>query len=80
MKNSPPINRYKKLYLEVCRDIENLPALPSKEMTAEHIRLEGLRDIGVGEVLCWTRWGYLGHEQATESMRRLAAHVMPSFQ
>ncbi len=43
-------------------------------------RLEGLRDIGVGEVLCWTRWGYLGHEQATESMRRLAAHVMPSFQ
>jgi hypothetical protein len=29
----------------VCRDIENLPALPSKEMTAEHIRLEGLRDM-----------------------------------
>ena len=45
MKNSPPINRYKKLYLQVCRDIENLPALPSKEMTAEHIRLEGLRDM-----------------------------------
>ena len=38
-------NRYKKMYLQVCRDIENLPALPSKEMTAEHIRLEGLRDM-----------------------------------
>ena len=33
------------MYLQVCKDIENLPALPSKEMTAEHIRLEGLRDL-----------------------------------
>ena len=33
------------MYLQVCRDIENLPALPSKEMTAKHIRLEGLRDM-----------------------------------
>ena len=38
-------NRSKKMYLQVCRDIENLPALPSKEMTAEHIKLEGLRDM-----------------------------------
>ena len=36
---------YKKLYLQVCRDIESLPALPSKEMTAIHIKLEGLRDM-----------------------------------
>ena len=35
----------KKLYLQVCRDIENLPALPSKEMTEEHLRLEALRDM-----------------------------------
>ena len=40
-----PINRYRKMYLQVCKNIENLPALPSKEMTAEHIRLEGLRDM-----------------------------------
>ena len=39
------INRYIKRYLQICKNIENLPALPSKEMTAEHIRLEGLRDM-----------------------------------
>ena len=39
------INRYRKRYLQICKNIENLPALPSKEMTAEHIRLEGLRDM-----------------------------------
>ena len=33
------------MYLQVCRDIENLPALPSKEMTEEHLRLEALRDM-----------------------------------
>ena len=43
--NRGKINRYKKLYLQVCRDIENLPALPSKEMTEEHLRLEALRDM-----------------------------------
>ena len=43
--NQKKINRYKKLYLQVCRDIENLPALPSKEMTEEHLRLEALRDM-----------------------------------
>ena len=43
--NREKINRYKKLYLQVCRDIRNLPALPSKEMTEEHLRLEALRDM-----------------------------------
>ena len=43
--NQKKINRYKKLYLQVCGDIENLPALPSKEMTEEHLRLEALRDM-----------------------------------
>ena len=43
--NREKINRYKKMYLQVCRNIENLPALPSKEMTEEHLRLETLRDM-----------------------------------
>ena len=45
---------------------------------ANHVRarLQHLREIGVGEVLCWTRWGFLTHEQATESMRRLSEHVL----
>jgi hypothetical protein len=43
--NRGKINRYKKLYLQVYGDIESLPALPSKKMTEEHLRLEALRDM-----------------------------------
>ena len=44
LKGEKPIG-YKQLFLKVCREIENLPALPSKEMTEEHLRLEALRDM-----------------------------------
>jgi alkanesulfonate monooxygenase SsuD/methylene tetrahydromethanopterin reductase-like flavin-dependent oxidoreductase (luciferase family) len=39
-------------------------------------RMRTLQEIGVGEVLCWMRWGSLSHELATQSMRRLAADVI----
>jgi alkanesulfonate monooxygenase SsuD/methylene tetrahydromethanopterin reductase-like flavin-dependent oxidoreductase (luciferase family) len=42
-------------------------------------RLSRLQEIGVGEVLCWMRWGFLSHQQAMDSMQCLAKKVLPAF-
>lgn len=42
-------------------------------------RLQDLQTLGVGEVLCWARWGTLTHDQAVVTMRRLSEEVMPAL-
>ena len=41
--------------------------------------LEALNEMGIGEVLCWMKWGNLDHAQAMKSMHLLADKVMPRF-
>ncbi|MBN97879.1 MAG: hypothetical protein CME16_01340 [Gemmatimonadetes bacterium] len=48
------------------------PAKVAEEIAA-------LEAVGAGEVLCWFRWGDMGHVQVMQSMRLFAAEVMPNF-
>jgi hypothetical protein len=42
-------------------------------------QLRELEAVGVGHVLCQMSFGYLGHAQITDSMRRFGAEVIPAF-
>ncbi|MEE2658405.1 MAG: hypothetical protein VX733_07865 [Candidatus Latescibacterota bacterium] len=41
-------------------------------------RVGNLRELGVGEVLCWVRWGEPTHEQARQTLRAFSEQV-PEF-
>lgn len=62
---------------EVSRQIKERVAAGSPEEVADQI--SELQTMGVGEVLCWFKWGEISHDQAVDSMKLFAEHVMPRF-
>ena len=52
-------------------------AFGSPDTVAE--RIEQLRALGVGEVLCWMNFGGLPQHQVRRSMELFAREVMPRF-
>ncbi|MBI2555515.1 MAG: LLM class flavin-dependent oxidoreductase, partial [Candidatus Rokubacteria bacterium] len=52
-------------------------AFGSPETVARHI--ETMRQMGVGQVLCWMNFGGLPHERVRRSMELFAREVMPRF-
>ncbi len=62
---------------EISRQIKERVAAGSPEEVADQI--SELQAMGVGEVLCWFKWGEISHDQAVDSMKLFAEHVMPRF-
>jgi len=68
---------------------ERLAAVSWEELVAETLafgspdtvarRLEPMRAMGVGQVLCWMNFGGLGQDRIRRSMELFARHVMPRF-
>jgi len=52
-------------------------AFGSPDTVARHI--EHMREIGVGQVLCWMNFGGLSQEKIRRSMELFAREVMPRF-
>jgi alkanesulfonate monooxygenase SsuD/methylene tetrahydromethanopterin reductase-like flavin-dependent oxidoreductase (luciferase family) len=42
-------------------------------------KIAEMRDLGVGEVLCWMNFGGLPHERVRRSMELFAREVLPRF-
>ena len=52
-------------------------AFGSPDTVAKHI--ENMRDMGIGQVLCWMNFGGLPQEKIRRSMELFAREVMPRF-
>ena len=52
-------------------------AFGSPDTVAKHI--ENMRDMGIGQVLCWMNFGGLPQEKIRRSMELFARDVMPRF-
>ena len=52
-------------------------AFGSPDTVARHIA--EMRDLGVGQVMCWMNFGGLSQERVRRSMELFAREVMPRF-
>jgi len=52
-------------------------AFGSPDTVAGHIA--EMRDMGVGQVMCWMNFGGLPHDKVRRSMELFAREVMPRF-
>lgn len=62
---------------EVSQYVQNRVAAGPPEVVIEHLRQ--LEETGVGELLCWFKWGEITHEQAIKSMELFSESVIPHF-
>lgn len=75
---SAPVSNHEQVAQEeISQYVHGRITAGSPEVVVE--RLLQLQAKGVGEVLCWFKWGEITHEQAIKSMKLFSESVIPHF-